>query len=340
MDSENNRASSGSRRNVWEEITNWSSEHPLASDADRSVDNDLPEKDSDSFGSPKYLAYGNKKIDLVAKGRADIYAPIDKEVKRNLAPFVELVQSDISTLLDVGSKMEIGNISVENISELIDYFCAKFNVDEKPKVELTEKGDSSCSNDCSRIKIRINKTGSIAGLISTISHEVWHIHQYGSDSELYEYNFENYYQPSMDYDTYKAYRTQLVEKEAHFLDESIGRLYRIADLKSHPEKIPNLLKLFSEWLAKKYDPEGVEDGLDFEYIRIAAQIEDLKNKKKAFEDTKRGLDLEKKSGEEMPERIKELQEQLQRLHLIITELELELGIGSEQWSRRYYQNDI
>lgn len=328
MDSESNKVSSGSRRNVWEGITNWSSEHPLASDADRSI------------GSPEYLAYRKEKIDSVAKGHADIYDPIDKEVRRNLAPFVELVQSDISTLLDIGSKMKISNINEENISELMDYFCAKFNVDEKPKVELVERGDSSCSNYHNKIKIRVNKMGSIAGLISSISHEVWHIHQYRSDSELYEYNFANYYQPSMDYDARKAYRTQLIEKEAYFLDESIGRLYRIADLKSHPEKIPNLLKLFNEWLAKKYDPEGVEDGLDFEYIRIAAQIEDLKNKQKAFEDTKKRLDLEKNSGEEMPERIKELQEQLQRLRLIIIELELELGIGSEQWSRRYYQNDI
>ena len=224
--------------------------------------------DEGFYSCEEYLTYRKSEIDSVAEKRADIYALSDEEMKRNMTPFVELVRSDIGSLMDIGSKMGIGSISEENVSEIVDYFCTKFGVDERPKTELIKEGGSSgnYSNYYNRIRVKIDKTSSIAELISTVAHEVWHAHHHRSGSELYKYNFENYYQSSMDYD---AYRGQLVEKEAFFLGDSIGQLYRRADLEAHPEKIPSMLRLYDEWLDDNYKPSETEDGLDYEYLCIA-----------------------------------------------------------------------
>ena len=298
MNVERNEKSSDSQHDAWKNMTAWASEHPFVLEAKEGVDNGLAEKESLSglrhkhiawlkgeykpssdeytlflddegfYSCEEYLMYRKSEIDLAAEKRADIYAPSDEEVKRNVTPFVELVRSDIGSLLEIGSKMEIGNISEEDVSEIVDYFCIKFGVDERPKTELAEGSNLSGNYNSyyNRIRVKICKTNSIAELISTVAHEIWHAHQFRSDSELYEYNFKNYYRSSMDYD---AYRGQLVEKEAFFLGDSIGRWYRKADLEAHPEKIPSMLRLYDKWLDEEYVPGKAEDGLDYEYLCIA-----------------------------------------------------------------------
>ena len=208
------------------------------------------------------------KIDDLAKERADIYAPSDESVRQTIEPFYNSVKDDINTLLDLGSKLSLENVSEADAFEVVKFFAKKFGVKDDKKIELMDGDEASGSYNHyhRRIKLGIRKTGSVADIIEAIAHEVWHAHQYEVDSEPYRTNNEYYYKCTMDYD---AYFNQLIEKEAYTLDDMVGTLYVRAELQAHPERVPDLIKKYHEWLDGKYKPREVRDGIDYKYLTVA-----------------------------------------------------------------------
>jgi len=201
----------------------------------------------------------------------EIYAPSDESIERTIKPFFERVEADMDTLLAIGSKMDILNISEADVQQLISFFSKKFDVATPPSLILYENTDCDCGgydDDINQIMCGARKTGSVAEIICAIAHETWHAHQFFSDSELYAFNLKNYYKPHVDYD---AYKSQIFEKEASSLEDLIGYAYRFADLKAHPDKAQFIYDHVEKRPAEAYATEKELDGLDRKYFDVAIQ---------------------------------------------------------------------
>ena len=230
-------------------------------------------KDDSFYSSKEYLQFRENEIDDVSRKNAEIYAPSDELIQRNIQPYVESIREDCAILYDIGCSMEKGGVTEDNVSRLAEFFAEKFEVTILPKISLVKETDDGCNgyyiDSKNEMVIRIDKTRSVAQIIGTISHEMWHVHQYKSEKTEYGINFDYYYESSMDYD---KYCNQLVEKEAFALGDSISDIYRRLDLEKHPERIPDLRRKYKEWIGERYCPDETEDGLDYKYLIMANEF--------------------------------------------------------------------
>lgn len=231
---------------------------------------DLILEDDSFYSSKEYLLFRENEIDDVSKNYPEIYAPSAELIQRNIQPYVESIREDCAILYDIGCSMEKDGVTEDKVSRLVEFFAEKFEVTIPPKIsfikETDDDGDAYHSNFKKEIGTRIDKTRSVAQIIGTISHEMWHAHQHESEKMEYGINFDYYYEGSMDYD---KYYNQLVEKEAFAMGDSISDIYRRLDLEKHPERIPDLRRKYKEWIGRRYYPGETEDGLDYKYLIMA-----------------------------------------------------------------------
>jgi len=237
----------------------------------------LFEEDQDFYSSPEYTQYRAQQVIEFARRRPDIYMPQDEQIQRNISPYLEVIREDSETLYKLGSAIEHGADAESAIKNLMEFFASKFGVEDTPVLLLETKSDGE---DCggynfyhNRLRCVIDKNGSVADIVETIGHEMWHAHQHRANNELYDANNRYYYTASIDYE---GYRGQLVEREAFEIGDAISDLFRRKDLEEHPERIPDLEKKYHEWIDNKYFPSKTEDGIDYEYLILAHEMKPKK----------------------------------------------------------------
>lgn len=230
-------------------------------------------QDDDFYDSEEYLAYRKKEVDNFADTHEEIYSPPDEKIERSVGPFIKKVDDDIEGLLKVTNKLEKDEVTQENVYEIVTFFAEKFEISDIPKLELIYDYNNKDTLGKYRANSNIvfimpDSRQSIAGMISTIAHEVWHARQHQREAicEDYKVNFEYYYSSNMDYD---AYCDQLVEKEASSLGNAIGALYRNAVLDRDPRKMALLNDLYFDWINGEYEPNGVSDGIEAKDLILA-----------------------------------------------------------------------
>lgn len=236
-------------------------------------------KDDDFYDSNEYLTFRKQELDEFAHEHDEIYAPTYEKISRATKPFIDLVQSDIDGLLEAGDDLEKGALTENNIYKVVDFFAEKFGITDVPDLELIYDTANDNVDDgritlgaynssLNKMSIMVDKINSIAELIDTSAHEMWHAHQHhhGDNNKNYEVNFANYYSSSMDYD---AYRCQLVEMEAFTVGKAVGDMYRKAILARDHRRMIELNDKYHDWMDGEYDPYESNDGIDSKYLVMA-----------------------------------------------------------------------
>ena len=252
--------------------------------------------DEGFYESDEYKKYKEEKFERLKGKYADVFDPSDESIQFKLDPFLKSIEDDVDKLMGLGARMEKGGYKERDVKKIMEFFADKFGITDVPGVKLV--GDGGASDEKTRghydranheVMVLIDKTRTVADLVHVIAHEMWHAYQvlHEADEEGYQVNFAYFREPSVDYN---AYRNQLVEKEAFYVGDTVGELYRRVDLEEHPEKIPALSKKYREYCLGDYDPNETEDGIDLEYLCLADSeyerymSESLRgNKRKIFE---------------------------------------------------------
>lgn len=180
--------------------------------------------------------------------------------------------------MEIGVGFEHRKLTKENVYRIMNFFVEKFGVLNTPELEVIHDIEDdeehvtwgTYNDRLDTVTVFVGRDRSVAGIIGTVAHEIWHAYQYQSekDNPDYKYNFDNYYSASMDY---YAYRNQLVEKEAKNIGDSVSSMYSKAFLRKHPDVLFELNDKYMEYLNGDYDPYTAEDGIDLALLKVARQ---------------------------------------------------------------------
>lgn len=214
----------------------------------------------------RYRAKNEQSLLLYEK----VYMTDDKTTRETVKPFVESVKEDEEKLMELIASIDIEHATTEQIQKIVDFFAEKFGLGEDaPEVIIKEKiedGSRGTYRDIAHtMELSMGRFSSIADLINTIAHEIWHAHQHRTDSEAYRYNESNYIFPQVNYD---MYQNQIMEKEAFEMGRQIGDTVRMAYLKAHPERVPRMAMAYRFGAAKH-----MRGDLDEGYYRLAYEMQ-------------------------------------------------------------------
>lgn len=245
-------------------------------------------------------------FDVLVRERPDIYAEDFEVMRKRMTPVcIDLIKSPEGGGLDrelfdalPDDSIDFANLNEAEITPVITHFvevvARKMGLEECPSCEVTISKDERAINACSNegkayndrtIKVDVNSHLSLAAIAETVVHELWHqrqkeieLREEGAMARKYKINHDFYIGSKNKEVGYDAYRAQLLEREAWYIGEQFGLMFRDDYFDRNPEKIDEMAKVYDEIYEGRYNPTDVMDGFDLKYYVVAKRLQ-LKRQK-------------------------------------------------------------
>ena len=245
-------------------------------------------------------------FDVLVRERPDIYAEDFEVMRKRMTPVcIDLIKSPEGGGLDrelfdalPDDSIDFANLNEAEITPVITHFvevvARKMGLEECPSCEVTISKDERTIDVCSNegkayndrtIKVDVNSHLSLAAIAETVVHELWHqrqkeieLREEGAMARKYKINHDFYIGSKNKEVGYDAYRAQLLEREAWYIGEQFGLMFRDDYFDRNPEKIDEMAKVYDEIYEGRYNPTDVMDGFDLKYYVVAKRLQ-LKRQK-------------------------------------------------------------